>query len=86
MSEQDKDPRQNVPCVFFRKGSCRNGASCPFLHELKSPTAEKSAAEKSTAPTKAPAPRNIIVELKPGSSPPWLTSFGLLSEDLCIII
>jgi hypothetical protein len=61
MSEQDKDPRQNVPCVFFRKGSCRNGASCPFLHELKSPVAEKSAAS-----TKAPASRNIIVELKPG--------------------
>ena len=60
MSDQDKDARQSVPCVFFRKGSCRNGASCPFLHDLTTPTSNPAARAKVSAP------RNIVVELKPG--------------------
>ena len=24
--------RAQTPCVFFAKGSCRNGAHCPFAH------------------------------------------------------
>lgn len=60
MSDQQTDARQRVPCVFFRRGSCRNGASCPFLHELQ-PLASNPAAN-----SKAAAPRHITVELKPG--------------------
>ena len=26
-------------CVFFRKGSCRNGDTCPFSHDPNAPEA-----------------------------------------------
>ncbi|KXN86589.1 Replicase polyprotein 1ab [Leucoagaricus sp. SymC.cos] len=31
-------PPQRAPCMFFRKGNCKNGANCSFLHDLSSST------------------------------------------------
>lgn len=57
------DLRRNVPCVFFKKGSCRNGDKCPFSHELNQTDAPSTSLP---SPTKAQAPRSIVLDLKPG--------------------
>jgi len=57
-----------MPCVFFKKGNCRNGDACPFSHDpslagssVPSPNNRPPRPER---PTSAPAP--MIVELMPG--------------------
>mmetsp|Transcript_19476 Transcript_19476/g.39709 ORF Transcript_19476/g.39709 Transcript_19476/m.39709 type:complete len:276 (-) Transcript_19476:189-1016(-) len=52
-----------VPCVFFRKGSCRNGDACPFSHDLNAP--EPPAPQRSPPAARA-APGPLVVTLKPG--------------------
>ena len=31
--------KKNVPCIFFKKGACRNGDACPFSHDPNTPDA-----------------------------------------------
>mmetsp|Transcript_7669 Transcript_7669/g.15016 ORF Transcript_7669/g.15016 Transcript_7669/m.15016 type:complete len:275 (-) Transcript_7669:263-1087(-) len=55
--------RKPTPCVFFRKGSCRNGDACPFSHDLSLP--DPVPARQQPAGKAAPPP--IVVTLKPGT-------------------
>ncbi|GAP85473.2 putative ariadne RING finger [Rosellinia necatrix] len=32
------DPRSQVPCKFYPEGICKQGANCPYRHELSSPS------------------------------------------------
>jgi DNA polymerase III epsilon subunit-like protein len=52
--------KKNTPCIFFRKGSCRNGDSCPFSHDPNTPDACPVASSP-----KRPPPRPVVVQLDP---------------------
>ena len=52
------NPKENrdkatVPCLFFPKGPCNRGDSCPFSHEGPSAKAKPKAAAKGSATAKA---------------------------------
>ena len=36
-SGKDKD-KSKIPCIFYPKGTCKNGKNCPFLHKDASPS------------------------------------------------
>ena len=43
----------NIPCVFYAKGTCRNGDKCKFLHKDKSASPSVPAKAKARAPSPA---------------------------------
>mmetsp|Transcript_56608 Transcript_56608/g.135131 ORF Transcript_56608/g.135131 Transcript_56608/m.135131 type:complete len:275 (+) Transcript_56608:222-1046(+) len=56
---------KSFACIFFRKGTCRNGDTCSFSHDPNAPDAPiKSAGPPRVSPSK---PRPAVIELKPGS-------------------
>ena len=34
----DKKDTSKIPCLFYPKGTCKNGKSCPFMHKDASPS------------------------------------------------
>ena len=56
--------KKNVPCIFFKKGACRNGDACPFSHDPNTPDAPPTSSPKAARPPRqAPAP--VVIELDP---------------------
>ena len=35
---KDKKDTSEIPCLFYPKGTCKNGKNCPFLHKDASPS------------------------------------------------
>lgn len=50
---KDNRDKSTVPCLFFPKGTCNRGDSCPFSHEGPAAKAKPKAAAKGPATTKA---------------------------------
>ncbi|KAI1639314.1 hypothetical protein F4809DRAFT_159133 [Biscogniauxia mediterranea] len=46
---REDDPRSQIQCIFFQRGYCRNGASCPFLH-LENSANHESRVEEAPGP------------------------------------
>lgn len=56
------DGKKGTPCVFFRKGSCRNGDSCPFSHDPNCPEAPPPQRSPKAERPARQAPKPLMVE------------------------
>eukprot|EP00802_Teleaulax_amphioxeia_P025548 Tamp_26420.p1 GENE.Tamp_26420~~Tamp_26420.p1 ORF type:complete len:292 (+),score=75.06 Tamp_26420:42-878(+) len=63
MAEGGKD-KKGTPCIFFRKGSCRNGDSCPFSHDPNTPDAPPPERSPQRAQRQAPRPLTVAYDPK----------------------
>ncbi|KAI1342092.1 hypothetical protein F5Y15DRAFT_406268 [Xylariaceae sp. FL0016] len=52
------DSRAKIACRFDQKGSCRNGASCPFLHLERRPTVDLPTASLAARPPSSTVSRS----------------------------
>lgn len=67
------NPKENrdkatVPCLFFPKGTCNRGDSCPFSHEGPSAKAKPKAAAKGPASAKATVATLIVTGASQGAN------------------
>ena len=58
-SGKDKD-KSKIPCIFYPKGTCKNGKNCPFLHKDASPSVpakgDKDGKQRANSPAKRRRP------------------------------
>ena len=56
-SGKDKD-KSKIPCIFYPKGTCKNGKNCPFLHKDASPSvpAKGDGKQRANSPAKRRRP------------------------------
>ena len=58
-SGKDKD-KSKIPCIFYPKGTCKNGKNCPFLHKDASPSVpakgDKDGKQRPNSPAKRRRP------------------------------
>jgi len=55
------DGKKKTACIFFRKGSCRNGDTCPFSHDPNAPEAPAPERSPNGERPKRQAPRPVMV-------------------------
>mmetsp|Transcript_39713 Transcript_39713/g.97611 ORF Transcript_39713/g.97611 Transcript_39713/m.97611 type:complete len:279 (-) Transcript_39713:448-1284(-) len=63
MEGAGRPQQKQTPCIFFRKGTCKNGDGCAFSHD---PNLVVAAAPPREPRSPAAAPKPYIVELLPG--------------------